>query len=523
MVKAKFLYLSIIIIYAFSINWISANIGVMPIDTFAFFDSSYLILKGKYPIKDFWVYTGLVVDYLQAFFFFVFGNNWNSYIIHSSFINVILVLFFYYFQNLFKIQEIYKLFYSISFGTLLYPVVGTPYHYQHAFSFCILALFLFSIAVIKRKKLYWVFLPVVLFFSFFSMQTPTAYIAILIFIFILIYIFKYKNFIIISYVILGSFISFLIFFAFLIIVDISIYDLVYQYFLFPITIGKGRFLSENFAYVKLIDQLNFKRIFFEFKFIHIFLLGLIITTFIKNKKNYEDLLIVFLFITSTFIFLFNQLTQANQEYIFGLIPVVAVLLHSNLKYLDKDKFINFFLVILIFVTIKFHNRYNLERKFMDLEKIDKNQAVLGDLIHKNLKNLKWITPYTNPKDDIIFLNKVISILEKENDNVLIITHYNFFNVVLNKKFNIMNRWYLWDNNSHPTPNHKYFEYYKKFINKKFNEHEIKKIYLIGQHDEFSFKNLKSYFGDKCFNEDVFVKKSFIKLTVSNCKKKKIYY
>lgn len=73
MVKVKFLYLSIIIIYAFSINWISANIGVMPIDTFAFFDSSYLILKGKYPIKDFWVYTGLVVDYLQAFFFLFLG------------------------------------------------------------------------------------------------------------------------------------------------------------------------------------------------------------------------------------------------------------------------------------------------------------------------------------------------------------------------------------------------------------------------------------------------------------------
>ena len=69
MTKSNPLYVILISIYAFLINWISGNVGVMPIDTFAFFDTSYSILEGKYPIRDFWIFSGLLLDYLQALFF----------------------------------------------------------------------------------------------------------------------------------------------------------------------------------------------------------------------------------------------------------------------------------------------------------------------------------------------------------------------------------------------------------------------------------------------------------------------
>ena len=46
----------------------------MPIDTFAFFDSGFSILKNKFPIRDFWISTGLIVDYFQAGFFYIFGG-----------------------------------------------------------------------------------------------------------------------------------------------------------------------------------------------------------------------------------------------------------------------------------------------------------------------------------------------------------------------------------------------------------------------------------------------------------------
>ena len=74
-------------VYAFIVNWVSGNTGVMAIDTFGFFDTGFSILKNKLPIRDFWIFTGLVVDYLQALFFLLFGLSWKSYILHSSFIN----------------------------------------------------------------------------------------------------------------------------------------------------------------------------------------------------------------------------------------------------------------------------------------------------------------------------------------------------------------------------------------------------------------------------------------------------
>ena len=69
----EYLAISIIVIYAFFINWMSANVGAMPIDTFGFFDTGFSILKNKLPVRDFWIFTGLVVDYLEALFLFIFG------------------------------------------------------------------------------------------------------------------------------------------------------------------------------------------------------------------------------------------------------------------------------------------------------------------------------------------------------------------------------------------------------------------------------------------------------------------
>ena len=69
-INYKFLIPIGLVIYAFLINFFTGNIGVMPIDTFGFFDTGYSILKNKFPVRDFWIFTGLVVDYLQALFFF---------------------------------------------------------------------------------------------------------------------------------------------------------------------------------------------------------------------------------------------------------------------------------------------------------------------------------------------------------------------------------------------------------------------------------------------------------------------
>ena len=54
----EFLIITLILSYAFFINWISGNMGVMPIDSFGFLDPGYNILNNNLPIRDFWIFTG---------------------------------------------------------------------------------------------------------------------------------------------------------------------------------------------------------------------------------------------------------------------------------------------------------------------------------------------------------------------------------------------------------------------------------------------------------------------------------
>ena len=110
-----------------------------------------------------------------------------------------------------------------------------------------------------------------------------------------------------------------------------------------------------------------------------------------------------MFISSTFVLIYNQLLQANQIYIFSLIPILASLCHANIKLKYGEKKLRFLIIlILIFATIKFHYRYNIDRKFMELEGIDKSIAFNAEEIHPNLKGLKWVTKFNNPQNDKIF-------------------------------------------------------------------------------------------------------------------------
>ena len=55
-----------------------------PLDTFYHFDLGYRILKGDIPFTDIWMVSGVIVNYIQALFFYIFGINWTSYVLHAS-------------------------------------------------------------------------------------------------------------------------------------------------------------------------------------------------------------------------------------------------------------------------------------------------------------------------------------------------------------------------------------------------------------------------------------------------------
>ena len=483
----KFVLSILLSILAFYINYYYANKGLYPIDTFSFFDTSYYITEGQHPIKDFWVISGIFVDYFQALFFYIFGLSWNSYVFHASFFNVIVSLFFFYFLNQFNKNILFNLFLSACVAILCYPIIGTPFPYQHSLILSIVSILIFYLAVIKEKKKYWFILPFIMLFSFLSMQLPSGLINLLIIIFLIIFflITKNKNLI---FFLAGSIVSLFILFLYFIITKVSIYDFITQMILFPLDVGLGRIAGDKGAFesAKLTNKLTFRGTFGHFKFIFFFIFAnatLILINFKKNRKNLhvkKKILINILVLLCSLSFLFHQLITANQTFIFCLIPILGGLFilqvdeHVNLKLRNKIKF--FVIILVAFSTIKYHFVYNEKRKFIDLQNVVILKAVNADLLSPKFNKLKWITPskyYENPLEELRLIREAIKIIKSDKREKMLITHYQFFSLILNENLNIPNRWY-YSNNTFPisSENIYYDKYIEKFYNK-VNQREIK--------------------------------------------------
>ena len=491
--KLEYIFSFIILLFSFFVNFHSGRLGIFPIDSFSFFDSGYNILNGKHPIKDYWAFSGIAIDYFQAFFFKLFGVNWNSYLIHSSFFNFIISILFFYFLIENKLNIYFSFIYSLALSILCYPVSGSPFSYQHSLIFSLGSIFLFLLAHRSRTKIYWFFLPLFFTLGFFSNQTPSAYITLLLIFFILyIFFFKKETYFFYSFF-LGSLFSFFIFLLFLYLIDFQIINFFYQNFLFPLTIGQERILGAEGAFVKLPDKFKFSNLFLDFKFIHIFVILNIYIFFLdyinKLKLSLNEKL--------------GILITANQTFIFCLIVVMGAYFHllvqNNL--LKKSLFMYFTFIIIIILTAKYFKRYSFDRYFMDLANTDKSIAVNAQILDKKLSNLSWITPgeiFKEPLNEINLIKEAIKFIKEERQSVMLITHYSFISAVLNKDLNMPNRWYV-GNNTHPNKNHKYFNFYKKFFSQKFNQSNIKIIYIvdIAGYDLYNFKD---YLDGVCFKE-----------------------
>ena len=138
-ITIKFFFLTIVGVYAFFINYYYADLGVFPIDTFLHYDSGYRILKNEIPIRDFWIVSGFMVDFIQALFFKIFGVNWLSYKIHSSLFNLIISIFILQFFLNLNFGYFKSSIYTISFATLAYTISGTPFVDLHASFFLLIS------------------------------------------------------------------------------------------------------------------------------------------------------------------------------------------------------------------------------------------------------------------------------------------------------------------------------------------------------------------------------------------------
>ena len=66
--KKNFSYIIIISLFSFFINFYYSRLGSFPIDTFLHYDSASRILKGELPVRDYWIVSGLIVDFIQSLF-----------------------------------------------------------------------------------------------------------------------------------------------------------------------------------------------------------------------------------------------------------------------------------------------------------------------------------------------------------------------------------------------------------------------------------------------------------------------
>ena len=131
--KIKNLYFELIFfltlgIFSLSINYYYANIGVFPIDTFAYFDTAFNILNDQHPFKDTWVTVGPLLDYIQAGFFKLFGVNWFSYVLHGSLFNIFITISIFIALKNLGLKSYYSFFYSLSVSILCYPLCSPSWY-----------------------------------------------------------------------------------------------------------------------------------------------------------------------------------------------------------------------------------------------------------------------------------------------------------------------------------------------------------------------------------------------------------
>ena len=510
----KFLYPFLLLILSVSVNNYYGSIGVFPVDSFAFFDSAYSINQGIVPFRDYWVMNGPIVDLIQSIFFRLLGTNWTAYLLHASLINAFFAITTYYFFKNLGLDSHKSLFYSILVSILTYPNVGVPFPDHHSIIFSIIGFYVLSFALSTNKYTYWLLLPIPFFIGFFSKQVPAVYFFLLLVVFFIFYFSKREKIKQIGALAISSIILIFFVFLFLNFNKIVIKDFIVQYFLFPQTIGQHRInnLDLNFYFFKLISDLKFISL-----AVIIYMTVIVNKYFIKKKEyKFTSILKFVLFLSIIIISITHQILTKNQNFIFFLIPIILGITHSELLNKEnKYKFFIYFLLILSFLTTtKYHLRFNVERKFMELENIDKKNYQNAEKLSKNLKGLKWVTPEhrNNREEEIELLIDSINYLKNNTQKKIILTEYQFILTEINYKIYSPNRWYTMDGISYPLRDNKYYEYYREFYKKALIRNKIDTVFTI---IPMNSRDIEFFFENNCINTSK-INKILYKHNIKNC-------
>jgi len=510
--KNKILTL-VLFLFSLLINQYYGNKGIFPVDSFAHFDTGYRILLGEYPFKDYWIVSGPFVDYLQSIFFYLFGVNWQSYVFHASLLNAILSVATFFVLINFKLNIYYSFIYAFFFSVLAYPTSGTPFVDHHSAFLSLLGIYSLILGIKKEEIKYWSMTPIFFILAFLSKQVPSSYVILSIIFILLIFLIFKKKFYWIKYSLISTFLFTVFLFIFGKIQSIELNSFLEQYIYYPQTIASERFTNFSFTFAGVIDH---------FKFIYVAILPLFLINLRKifieknylSSNNFYYFLILFLF---TFSLVFHQLLTRNQTFIFFLIPILFAFSHIYFtsSSLNINKFISLiFISICLFATIKYHIRFNENRKFHELNYVDFNFFESAKKIDTKFYGLKWITPeYKNDSNkEIEMINEIKLHLSNDKNNKMLMTNYSFFSSILEEKLHSPSRWYIFDGTDYPLEGNQYFQSYKKFLIKIIKNNDINVIYII---DPVESSLVYKYIDKNCFTESE-ISSIFKKFKIKEC-------
>ncbi len=499
--KKKFeIYFVILFLFSLVFNQYFGNRGLSPLDSSGLFGGGYRVLNGDFPFKDYWVTTGPFIDYFQGLLFLIFGTNWQVYVFHASLLNALSTIgTFIVLKNL-KLDLNYCFFYSFCFSILAYPSSGTPFVDHHSIFLSLIGVYCFILGIQKQKKIYWISIPFIMGFAFFSKQVPSGYVFLSLIFVLILYYFITKKIYWFKYL-LSSSVLFIIFLLILLFLSqTKLYDFLDQYIFYSGSFGNSRLYNIDFSFENLIGN---------FKFIYLCFLPFLFANLanLYKKKNYIKTFEFYNFSIITlliFSLIFHQILTKNQNFIFFLVPLAAAMSQVDLKFYDskKRKLISIFLIIVcIFSTTKYHDRFNIQRKLHDFKDTNFKNSIDAQVISKKLFGLKWITPEFNkdPQKEIDMIIDTKNVLNKDKRKKIVFSNHSVLYILLEDKIYSPGRWYAGDGSTHPIPNNKYYDKYKKFLLNLIIKNDIEVIFVVSMKNDTVY----NYINRECLTEKKF--------------------
>lgn len=173
------------------------------------------------------------------------------------------------------------------------------------------------------------------------------------------------------------------------------------------------------------------------------------------------------------------------------------------------------IILCVIGTLKYHERFNENRKFHELQNVNLTIAINANIIDKKLDGLKWISPQFRdaPKTEVEVINEIKNILRKDERKKMVLGNYPFLSVILKEDFFSTTRWHVFDGTDYPQIGNTYFNSYKKLLVNKIKDNKIQVIYTILP---VNSPQIYNYIDKACFQKKQ-IKKFIAAHLVKKCK------